>query len=213
MKAKGGRKMKDDTQLLEMAFAFHGHRCPAMPTGFRMAREMMRRLGVERERDSGLLALVETGDNHFAGCFADGVMAATGCTFGKGNIRKLGYGKFALTLYDPRQGKGIRGVIRTESLRTNMKTDFFTKYRSKGVPASKVPAEVADPLVNKSLQAPIEKICDIGRPEEMTVESAAHVFAAVPCENCGEMVVESYARVKEGKTLCTPCSGYGRIAG
>ena len=28
----------------------------------------------------------------------DGVPYATGCTFGKGNIRKLGYGRFVMTL-------------------------------------------------------------------------------------------------------------------
>ena len=46
-------------------------------------------------RQSARLALVEIGDNHCATCFADGVQMVTGCTFGKGNIQKLHYGKWA----------------------------------------------------------------------------------------------------------------------
>ena len=33
-------------------------------------------------------AISETGEGHAAGCFLDGIMTATGCTFGKGNIEK-----------------------------------------------------------------------------------------------------------------------------
>jgi len=198
----------DDAKMLELAFAFHGHRCPAMPTGFRLAREMMRRLSVERARDSELLALVETGADHFAGCFADGVMAATGCTFGKGNIRRLNYGKFAVTLYDPGRKMGVRGLMRTASLQASMGKEFFTKYRSQGVPASRVPLEVAEPLIRNALEAPIENLCDIGEPTEMDIETPAHVFSAAPCEQCGEMVAESYLRLKDGRKLCLPCSGY-----
>jgi len=199
----------DEGQLLELAFAFHGHRCPAMPMGFRLARELMRRLGAERAPDSQLVALVETGVCHFAGCFADGVMVATGCTFGKGNIRRLGYGKFALTLYDPARGLGVRGGMRTEALQANMKQDFFTKFRSQGVPASQVPPEVVEPLVKKALEAPIENLCFLGEPTAMQPDEPLHVFRAAPCEACGEMVVESYLRLSEGRRVCIPCSGYG----
>jgi len=198
----------DDAQMLELAFAFHGHRCPAMPTGFRMARELMRRLGVERARDGEVLALVEIGTDHFAGCFADGVMVATGCTFGKGNIRRLGYGKFALTLYDPGRKRAVRGLIRTAAMQANLASEFFTKYGSQGVPASKVPPEVAEPLMRNALEAPIEKICDIGKPMDTDVETPPHIFSALVCEQCGEMVVESYLRLKDGSKLCLPCSGY-----
>jgi hypothetical protein len=37
-----------------------------------------------------ITALVEIDRNHCSTCFADGVQVATGCTFGKGNIRSLG---------------------------------------------------------------------------------------------------------------------------
>ena len=76
----------------------HGHECPAMPLGLRAGAIAMNRLGVERSRDKQLLALVELGDEHCS--HGDGVQMITGCTFGKGNIKQLGYGKFGLTLVD-----------------------------------------------------------------------------------------------------------------
>jgi formylmethanofuran dehydrogenase subunit E len=55
-----------------------------------------------------LTALIEIDSEHCATCYADGIQMATGCTFGKGNIRKLGYGKFVLTLVDNRSGRSVR---------------------------------------------------------------------------------------------------------
>ena len=85
--------MIDPSLFLEAGKQFHGHSCPAMPMGLRVGAAAMNTLGVERARDGQLLALVELGDDHCATCFADGVQMITGCTFGKGNIRKLHYGK------------------------------------------------------------------------------------------------------------------------
>ncbi len=88
---------------------FHGHKCPAMPQGLRAGHLAMDILGVQRARGGGeLKAIVEIGDHHFSGCFADGVQFATGCTFGKGNIVKEPLGKFALTLIDTRTKRAVR---------------------------------------------------------------------------------------------------------
>ncbi|GAQ95121.1 formylmethanofuran dehydrogenase subunit E [Thermodesulfovibrio aggregans] len=54
-----------------------------------------------------LLTVLETGYNHGAGCFGDGVQFATDCTAGKGNLIKKPRGKLAFTLIDPKQGKQI----------------------------------------------------------------------------------------------------------
>ena len=79
------------------AFLMHGHLCGGMPLGFRAGVAALKALGREREADMGQIALVETGLGHAAGCFADGVQLSTGCTFGKGLIRRTDYGKWAAT--------------------------------------------------------------------------------------------------------------------
>ena len=85
-------------ELLELGFKFHGHRCPGMPLGLRVGLAAMGKLGVERAKDGELLSLIEIGEAHCAGCFGDGIQVATGCTFGKGNIKKTNYGKLVVTL-------------------------------------------------------------------------------------------------------------------
>jgi hypothetical protein len=82
-----------DQDLLDLGLKFHGHKCPAMPMGLRTGLAAMNALGVEHAADGQLVALVEIDEDHCATCFADGVQVATGCTLGKGNIRRLGYGK------------------------------------------------------------------------------------------------------------------------
>jgi len=43
----------------------------------------------------------------------------------------------------------------------NKQTDFFKEYREKGIPASKVPAQVVDPLISKVMAAPEQMLVKI----------------------------------------------------
>jgi len=40
------------------------------------------------------------------------------------------------------------------------------------------------------------------------VKENPHTFETMVCSQCGEMVVERNTRVKGGKIVCIPCSGY-----
>ena len=68
-------------ELLERGLWFHGHKCPAMPMGLRAGLAAMKALNVARAQDKELFVVAETGKGHAAGCFLDGIMTATGCTF------------------------------------------------------------------------------------------------------------------------------------
>jgi len=63
----------------------------------------MKALNVERLQDKELRLISETGEDHAAGCFLDGLMNATGCTYGKSNIKKLYDNKMAFTLIDNKE--------------------------------------------------------------------------------------------------------------
>ncbi|NCO57276.1 MAG: hypothetical protein GW783_01945 [Deltaproteobacteria bacterium] len=78
---------------LDLAVAFHGHKCPALALGLRAGHAALAALGVERARNQELRVKAESGRGHAMGCCLDGVMVATGCTYGKGNVRKARYGK------------------------------------------------------------------------------------------------------------------------
>jgi len=196
----------DPKDFLEPGILFHGHKCPAMPMGLRVGAAAMNMLGVERAKDGQLLALVELGENHCATCFADGIQMITGCTFGKGNIRRLHHGKWGLTLVDKKTGRAVRVVPKAEAMLANKKTTFFTEYREKGIPASQVPEYVVQPLVERVMGAPEDAIMTVGEVVAYDYQDPPHSFSSFVCESCGEMTVEQYGREVDGKRVCLPCA-------
>ena len=199
--------MIDPKEFLAAGQLLHGHKCPAMPLGLRAGAAALNALGVERAKDGQLEAILELGDTHCAHCFADGVQMITGCTFGKGNIRKLGYGKFGLTLVDRATGRRVRVVPKAEAQAASRQTPFFLEYRMNGIPASQIPADIVEPLIQNVMNAPVEKILKVGQVEQgPVVPKQPEQFASFVCDHCGDMVIESYGR-KEGKQkICIPCS-------
>ncbi|NLI41909.1 MAG: tRNA CCA-pyrophosphorylase [Caldisericales bacterium] len=198
--------MDRNDELYKAGLLFHGHKCPAMPMGLRAGQAALEALGVERAMDGQLTALVEIDSDHCATCYADGVMMATGCTFGKGNIHKLGYGKFALTLIDNKSGRSVRVATRNEVIKRNQESEFI-QFRKKGVPASKIAAELIDPAVDFILAESDENLFKFGPVQEIKLTPGRpHDFNTHICEECGEVVVERYTRVKNGKKVCIPCA-------
>lgn len=205
--------MIDPNEYYELGLALHGHKCPAMPMGLRVGAAAMNALGVERAKDGQLVALVELGDNHCATCFADGVQTVTGCTFGKGNIQKLHYGKWGVTLIDRKSGRAVRVTPRAEAMLANKQSEFFTRYREKGIPASQVPAEVVEPLVARVMNAPEDHLLVVGPVSPREWPEPAHSFSGFVCERCGEMTVEPYGRLLDGRKVCIPCREQGERQG
>ncbi len=198
--------MDKNNEFYKAGLLLHGHKCPAMPMGLRAGMAALEALGVDRAKDGQLTALIEIDSDHCATCYADGVMMATGCTFGKGNIRKLGYGKFVLTLIENKTGRSVRVATRNEVIKRNQESEFI-QYRKKGVPASMIEPDLIDPAVDFILAEPVEKLFKIGLVQELKLAPGRpHDFNTFICEECGEVAVERYARLKNSKILCIPCS-------
>ena len=198
--------MTNPQEWLEFGQKFHGHKCPAMPMGLKVGAAAMNALGVERAKDGQILAFVDLGEDHCATCYADGLQVIMGTTFGKGNIKKTHKGKWAVTLVDKATGKAVRVTPKAEAMLANKQTDFFKKYREKGVPASNVPAEVVEPLINNVINAPNEKLLNISNVFDYNLEPHKDSFASFVCEECGEMTVEGYGRIKNEKHVCIDCA-------
>jgi formylmethanofuran dehydrogenase subunit E len=198
--------MNRNDEVYKIGLALHGHKCPAMPLGLRAGEAAMQALGVQHANDGQLTTLVEIDRNHCSTCFADGVQVITGCTFGKGNIRSLGYGKFALTLIDNKTGRSVRVVATPEAMRRSQESEFI-KYRKEGVPASQVDAALVEPLIDQVLSEKSDVLFKIGPIKEIQLpQMAPHAFDTVICNECGEVTVERYARIKHGKIICIPCA-------
>lgn len=199
-----------DKELLNMAFLFHGHKCPAMPMGLRAGLKALEVLGVERSKDKELFCISETGVAHAASCFLDGVMVATGCTYGKGNVIKRYWNKMAFTLIDTVKGKAVRVALKPEFFKKALESPFV-QLRKKGVPPQDIPWEILEPLLNKILTLPEGEFLVVSDVFEYHFEKKSGCFVAYPCEICGEMVFETALRVKDGRKVCIPCSGYDEI--
>ncbi|MGQ9503225.1 MAG: FmdE family protein [Anaerolineae bacterium] len=193
-------------ELYTAGLLLHGHKCPAMPMGLRAGLAALKALGVERAPDGQLTSLVEIDSDHCATCYADGVQMATGCTYGKGNIEKLGYGKFALTLVDNSTGRRVRVVARPETIRRSQESEFI-QHRKQGVPASHIGIDLVEPLISAVLSEPDEALFVV-EPVKQGDKPARrpHDFNTVICAGCGEVTVERYARVKNGQIVCMPCA-------
>ena len=194
------------TEMPEWAYEFHGHRCPFMPIGFRMGRAAMDALGVGRVSDHGVFALVEIGIGHPQTCMADGVMVATGCTYGKLLMERLGYGKMALILYAP--GQGARRVYLRSEFQDALGAQEFFAFRKRGVEPSEIPREVTDRAVEMVLRAPEAEIFQLESLPEFRFSRPRGSFARVACSRCREYVFERYARFVNGQPICLACSGF-----
>ena len=145
--------MNELKELFDLGLKFHGHKCPAMPMGIRAGLAALNALGVKRSQDKELVVEAETGEGHAAGCFVDGVMVATGATYGKSNIRKLSYGKMSFTLIDTATDRAIRVSLKPEFFEKALSSPFVQK-RKEGVLPQDIPAEITQPQVDRVLSLP-----------------------------------------------------------
>ncbi len=200
--------MSDEKTILQKTFEYHGHRCWASTAGVRAGLAALRTLGVERTGTSSELhCIVEIGNNHGAQCFADGVSFATGCTPGKNNLEKAGWGKLALTLIDKQKQRSVR-VTYWPTHQSRIAASAFMRKRGQGIPPTEIPDEEAWAMVNIVWEAPEEEVLRVDAVREHPYQDYGEVMGLVPCAECRELVAKAYLRVVGDRHVCIPCSGY-----
>jgi formylmethanofuran dehydrogenase subunit E len=190
----------------EWAFEFHGHRCPFMPIGYRMGRLAMLHLGVEREKDHGFFVFPELGEGHPQGCTMDGMQIATGATYGKMVMAKTFHGKVAATFYHPEKG-AVRFALKPDFVDAMGGFEFFA-YRKRDVEPSQMPAAVLNEIIQWAYEQPDEALYKVEARPDFTFRPVKGSFNKSKCSICGEYVYERYVRMKDGRPVCIPCSGY-----
>lgn len=199
----------DDKDILMDALKFHGHRCWASVAGVRVGLAALRALGVKRSGGTQLFGIVEIGEDHGGMCFGDGVQYTTGCTFGKGNIRKQPYGKLAFTLIDKATNRSVRTSYKP-TLQKQIAESAFMQKRGLGVMPDDIPLEEQMELVNLVWGAPEADVLTGGEVVTYKGEWLPEVMGFAPCAGCSELTAHAYLRVVGNKHVCIPCSGYDR---
>jgi formylmethanofuran dehydrogenase subunit E len=197
-----------DKPILLDAFKFHGHKCWASTAGVRAGLAALRTLGVKRTGSSDELhCVIEIGDNHGAQCFADGIQYATGCTLGKYNMEKAGWGKLAITLIDKKKERAVRVAYKGTHQKKIAESAFMRK-RGQGISPTAIPEEEAWEMVNIIWEAPEPEVLTIGEVKPHPWKEYGEIMGLKPCQECGELTSVAYLRVVGERHVCIPCSGY-----
>jgi formylmethanofuran dehydrogenase subunit E len=199
----------DDHDILTLALKFHGHRCWASVAGVRVGLAALRTLGVQRSGGTQLYAIVETGEEHGGMCFGDGVQYTTGCTLGKGNIRKNPLGKLAVTLIDKDSNRAVR-VSYKPTLQKQIAASAFMQQRAAGYQPDEIPEADQMELVNLVWDAREADVLTVGEVFTYDYNWLPEVMGFTKCDSCGEITAHAYVRVVGERKVCVPCSGYDR---
>jgi len=199
----------DDRQILMDALKFHGHKCWASVAGVRVGLAALRELRVKRSGGTQLYGIVEIGEDHGGMCFGDGIQYSTGCTFGKGNIRKEPLGKLVFTLIEKDINKAVRIAFKP-TLQKQIQATPFMQKRGAGISASDIPEAEQMEVVDLVWNAPEADILDIGKVFDYPGKWVPEVMGFKTCDYCGELTALAYLRVVGDKHVCIPCSEYDR---
>jgi formylmethanofuran dehydrogenase subunit E len=154
-------------------------------------------------QDEEIVAIVEA-DN----CAVDAIQYLTGCTFGKGNLIHLDYGKNAFTFVRRSDGKAVRVVVRAGGWGRESGEDATLSGDAPGGEGPSEPGKTSEldrgARAQWILEAPLEDILEI-REVDREVPRRARIHESVPCSSCGEHVMETRARLFRGRVLCIPC--------
>ncbi len=164
-------------RLWEAAAAFHGHECPGLALGCRVAADALDHLGLAGPgRDEEIVCVAET-----ESCAVDAIQVVTGCTMGKGNLLLRLRGKHAFSFYRRDAGRGIRilWLARLRDMPRRERTAHF-------------------------LTAPAADLYSLA-PALLPLPGKALLSPSLACAACGEMTAEPYVRLREGQPYCPDC--------
>jgi formylmethanofuran dehydrogenase subunit E len=182
---------------------FHGHACPGLAIGYRVARAAMERLEARRPRDEELVAIVETD-----ACGVDAVQHLLGCTLGKGNLIYRDHGKQVFTVVDRERDRAVRIALKPSERPGNEESRELARRLSDGVASEEEKqrfSAIKEQRIEDILEADAETLFKIEDVPAKT-PGRARIFPSLVCEFCGESVMEPRARLRDGKTACIPCA-------
>ncbi len=183
--------MPDLSNALERLLGLHDHICPRQVLGVRMGMTAAALLGLDLpQQDKRLFTFVETD-----GCFADGVMVATGCSLGHRTMRLIDHGKVAATFVDTQTDRAVRiaphplARVRAEELMPDVKSHWQAQLAAYHIMPSDELFQAHEVTLTLSLAA------IISRPG-----------VRVNCVRCGEEILNQREIMVEGQPCCHSCA-------
>ncbi|MDR2755787.1 MAG: FmdE family protein [Planctomycetaceae bacterium] len=176
--------------------AFHRHHCPGLTFGMRVGDWVLNEFG--HAADEEIVAVAETDM-----CSVDAIQYLVGCTFGKGNLVFLDYGKNAYSFFRRNDGKSCRLVTRGGLLQ-----DLREQQEKLSANDSAGREQIRQQMIDRILRADFEEIFLIC-PVQVPIPETARIHTSKRCDYCGELVMATRLLndpvLTGGKNLCIPC--------
>jgi formylmethanofuran dehydrogenase subunit E len=181
----------------EKATQFHGHICPGLAIGYRIAKYV--KSNYPRSEDEELVCIAEN-----SSCSVDAIQYLLGCTSGKGNLLFKDYGKQAFTFYSRDKDKALRIYFKGEPMKgmEKLRRKYFRGEAS--VEEKKEFEGLREKIIQDILTARDEDILSV-QDVDMPAPEKARVYPSRRCDRCGESFMEILGRTFDGKILCQEC--------
>ncbi|MDT8899767.1 FmdE family protein [Anaeroselena agilis] len=186
---------------LNKVLEFHGHMCPGVAIGYRLAKAALAALGYSHPDEGDLVTIAESDR-----CTIDPFQIILGCTLGKGKLYIDNTGKQAFSVGCRKSGKAVR-VIQLPYNYTAENDDLTRR-----VMAGRVSDEeyrqyktAREQRIHEILTMPANELLKVA-PVNLTLPEKETIHNSPRCAFCGEQVMEPWTRLREGKIACTRCA-------
>ncbi|MBD3227518.1 MAG: formylmethanofuran dehydrogenase [Candidatus Lokiarchaeota archaeon] len=196
--------MENIPEEVRDAVKFHGHLCPGLVLGYRVAKLARNRLALKRSPDEELVAIVENDT-----CAVDAIQFINGATFGKGNLIFKDHGLHVYTFIERNSGKKIRIALKSDVFKdASDKRHEIMKKTNENEPLSEEEKtflkDSRSQKINHILTKPDQELFYI-KDVEVEIPEKARIFNSVKCSKCGLSVMETRARLLNDRAYCIPC--------
>jgi formylmethanofuran dehydrogenase subunit E len=188
--------MKNFEELLSESSVAHGHLCPGQVVGVRMAMLGCRLIGLDEptrhDQIKKLIVVVEIDR-----CTADAVAHVTGVKLGRRSLKFVDYGIMAATFLNLETGTAFR-VLSTEGARS-LAPFYAPEVNGRSEQQLEAYRRMPDSVLFRVQEIRMNlDDCDMPGPTRYKVV----------CSSCGQVVRDRREVVKNGMTLCRPCTEY-----
>lgn len=188
---------------LQRCIDFHGHLCPGMIYGYKVANEAVSILGIERSMDEEVVIICENDS-----CSVDAFQIILGTTAGKGNLIINNYGKNVYTVFSRNKNKAYRFSRKSSYKYLGKHIDEFNLLEEKFVNGTATPKERARQKKLKSFDLLDQPFSNIFETKEAKIPAPtyAELSPSVSCLKCFEMTMKSKMIETDSGLICIPCS-------
>lgn len=186
---------------LQRVVGFHGHMCPGIATGYRLAKAALAALGYTDPEEGDLVTIAESDR-----CTIDPFQIILGCTIGKGKLYINNTGKQAFSVGCRKSGKAVR-VVQLPYSYSPENDDLTRRVMSGQVSDAEYHKYKADrkKRIEEILTLPAEELLKV-EAVKITLPGKEMIYSSPCCAFCGEQVMEPWTRLREGKVACIRCA-------